>query len=72
MSDAYKHRDKYHKEKHYQADTDEGVREIEKFMVEECEKRKIDWGTVNKYKLAEKLKCSKEYFNCLIGKRLHG
>ena len=71
MSDAYKHRDKYHK-KHYKTDGDEGVREVEKYLIEKCEQSKEDWGTINKYELARKLKCHKEYFNSLIGKRIHG
>lgn len=71
MGDEYKYRDRYHKPGHYKRDNDEGVREVEKFMVEECERRKIDWSTVNKYKFAEKLKCHKEYFNMLAEKRIH-
>lgn len=71
MSDEYKHRDKYH-QKHYKKDSDEGIREVEKYLIEKCEQSKDDWGTINKYKLAKKLKCEKEYFNLLIGKRIHG
>lgn len=72
---VYKNRKAYHKpaarRTYFGRDNDEAVRQIELFMAEECERRKIDWGTINKYEFAKKLGVYKEYFDALAEKRIH-
>lgn len=69
----YKNRHKYHTKTHYKQDPDEEVREKELFMVEYCEKRKLDWGTIDKWKLAKQIgsRFYKEYYNAIHNKRLY-
>ena len=73
-ADAFSHKHRYHKPKHYDLDNDEAVREMELFMIKYCDKNKLDWGTIDKYKLAKIIggHFYKEYYNAMTNKRVHG
>jgi len=77
-AEAFTHKHKYHRPenrgKHYKKDNDEAVREMELFMIRYCDKKKLDWGTIDKFKLAKQIgaRFYKEYYNAILGKRVHG
>ena len=73
-ADAFKHKNRYHKPKHYDMDNDEAVREMELFMIRYCDQEKLDYGTIDKFKLAKKIggQFHNDYRNALLGRRVHG